>query len=90
MESNSTETNKQRASREFADYMYGEYLARTDAKYELAPGIDLASFGNRIIFFFLILKYGIRSFKGKGKKHDPQKIAHYASMIWHLDREAYE
>jgi hypothetical protein len=29
-----------------------------------------------------VLRYSLRSWNGRGKEHDMEKIAHYAEMAW--------
>lgn len=61
-----------------------EYLKeRVLGKYQrqdVAP--DLMSFTTKEICVWNILKYAIRSINGRGKRHDFEKIAHYAEMAW--------
>jgi hypothetical protein len=61
---------------------------RTVEKYgvknsDAAPEFDLMSITrNPLICVWNILRYSLRIWNGKQKKHDIEKIAHYAELAW--------
>ena len=43
---------------------------------------DLMSITRPDVCIWNILRYALRNWKGKGKEHDLEKIAHYAELAW--------
>jgi hypothetical protein len=65
-----------------------QYIAeQTIEKYQVdeKKGLDLMSLSNSEICVWNILRYALRMWKGKGKRHDVEKVAHYAEMSWTLN-----
>ncbi len=75
--------------RKFSEHMENYIRDRTVAKYGVkeAGGIDLMSVTEPRVCIWNILKYTLRLWNGKGKKHDMEKIAHYAELAWTLSGE---
>lgn len=63
----------------FSTYMYNRYLPRTIGKYGDSRLEDVTSQDTR---YWNIIRYATRLMAGRGKKHDLEKIVHYAQMAW--------
>jgi len=40
-----------------------------------------------VVCVWNILRYALRNWKGKGKEHDLEKIAHYTELAWAMEGE---
>lgn len=49
-----------------------------------AGAFDLMAITKPIVCVWNILKYSLRIWNGKMKKHDLEKVAHYAELAWTL------
>jgi hypothetical protein len=68
--------------------MMHDYIASfTSGKYGSGQTVDLMHFTPPHISIWNILKYAIRVWNGRPKRHDLQKIAHYAEMAWTYSNE---
>lgn len=68
----------------FGDRMT-EYISGPQKKYGTNMKFnDLCHYTGLRIMLWNILKYSLRLWSGNGKRHDFEKIAHYAQMAWTL------
>ena len=44
--------------------------------------IDLLSMSSEEVMKWNILKYALRLYNGKGKRHDIEKVVHYSEALW--------
>lgn len=85
--------DRMRDWRNFAEHM-SAYIKENVLKKYQADGkderVDLMHFQTAKAAAWNCLKYGLRIFNGAGKRHDWEKIAHYAEIGWHLDAQEKE
>jgi hypothetical protein len=65
------------------DRVAGKYQG-IETEEERVP--DLMWFTDRKTCIWNILKYALRVWRGHGKSHDLEKMAHYAEMAWSMDQ----
>lgn len=77
----------------FSEHMEKYIRDRTVEKYgfgDVGKGekaaVDLMSITRPDVCIWNILRYALRNWKGKGKEHDLEKIAHYAELAWTMGR----
>jgi hypothetical protein len=70
--------------RKFAVYMEKQYLPNTIPKYGDSRLEDVTSQETR---YWNIIRYATRLMAGRGKRHDLEKIVHYAQMAWEHERK---
>jgi len=74
--------------KKFAAHMEAYIRDRTVEKYGVKNSGEAAEFDlmsitrNPLICIWNILKYSLRTYNGKQKPHDIEKIAHYAELAW--------
>ena len=66
----------------FGKMMHDYIDSFTSVKYGSGQTVDLMHFTPPHVSIWNILKYAIRVWNGRPKRHDLQKIAHYAEMAW--------
>lgn len=66
----------------FGKVMHDYISSFTSGKYGSGQTVDLMHFTPPHISIWNILKYAIRVWNGRPKRHDLLKIAHYAEMAW--------
>ena len=73
--------------REFSNHMIHYLETQVQGKYQGDKDYpDLMWFTDVKTCVWNILKYGLRLFRGRGKEHDLEKVAHYAEMAWTMER----
>ena len=66
----------------FAKVVHDYIASFTTVKYGSGQTVDLMHFTPPHISIWNVLKYAIRIWNGKPKRHDLLKIAHYIEMAW--------
>jgi hypothetical protein len=66
----------------FAKVVHDYIASFTTEKYGSGQTVDLMHFTPPHISVWNVLKYAIRIWNGKPKRHDLLKIAHYIEMAW--------
>ena len=81
----------------FSEHMEEYIRERTVEKYGFGDAgegekgaVDLMTITRPDVCIWNILRYALRNWKGKGKEHDLEKIAHYAELAWTIGGEGVE
>ena len=73
----------------FSQHMENYITENTLQKYSGSEKVDLMAItSNPIICVWNILKYALRMYNGRMKPQDPEKVAHYAEMLWSMQDTA--
>jgi len=71
--------------KKFSCHMEKYIEEKTISKYGMKnSGLDLMTISNPIVCIWNVIKYALRIWNGRMKKHDIEKIAHYSELAWTL------
>ena len=74
--------NWQKFSRHMEKYISEKTIEKYDMGVFKEGAFDLMSITKPVVCIWNILRYGLRTWNGKMKDNDLEKIAHYTEMAW--------